>query len=260
MPGFRSETALPERDTTVLDVFEQMANGHQCLVSRRGSWNVANFNPRIQIYNLNTGSWPIVGLTDGFYWYETTSAANSIRSRQFQDLQPGFPGDESLAPAAGRYPYRITYEMVIKRATPLVADAPLGFYISFVGLQIPEGTTNCGFGIYSSTPVNGGRWSVVSRKNTGGAAGATIDTGIAGDTQILARLIYEHTSNPRLWAEVNGTVFGLLQGVANMPVIPGGQDWFVIIVNGQSVGGGVGQVDRFRQPRIKIEELAGYDT
>lgn len=262
MPRNDTATAPPER--TIVDVYENIGAGGSSLIMRRGAWNLANFAPRATFLNLNTGAFAIALITggafQGFYWYECRSAAASFRTKYQRDFLPQVPGDQSQAPAVGRYPVRWIMEAVLQRDGPLVADTSYSMQVAAVGTQFNEAPFPSGWGIYSNTTLNGGRWTAWSRVVTGGVAGPTFDLGVAGAGQVFCRLIYEETSNPLIAVELNGVRTVIAQGVANMPTHLGTQDWFCQINQGQSVGGGVGQIDRYRQPRGKLEELAGYSA
>lgn len=206
----------------------------------------------------STIAWAISNRFQGFAWAQATSAAATRKTRATTRLQAPMGEDMTLQPASSRVNLRYQFEMVIWRTTPLIALAPLSMaYLGAAGAQfVLEDTTEPGYELISRSDLNGGRWTARARFVSAGPISVLQDTGL--DPTIVpyihAAIRYDHQLIPRLSCFVNGTEYGVLTGIANMPASSNSLQSFGIC-QGLSVGGGVGQIDRTRQCRIYIEEI-----
>lgn len=218
---------------------------------------------------LNATTLPILESTSGFaigaakfqtkLWAQATSASATRKTAATSRYLFPLGEDMSLEPATARYSLRHQYEAVIFRTTPLIALAPLAFgYVVNAGQAELSDITTVGYEIVSRSDVNGGRWTVRARFANAGALQIVQDTGIdpAVTPTIHAELRYDHALTPRLSVWINGTEYGVLSGLASIPVVSTATLHSWGIVQGLSAGGGVGQIDRYRQCRARITEIA----
>lgn len=229
----------------------------QTVYSRRAAAPL--INPTTLPILETTSGWAISAARfQGMLWAEASSLAATRKTRVTSRFLMPVGEDISLAPAASRIPLRFQHEIVIFRTAPLVAAAPLAFGIQSQGGSLFElsDTTLPGYELVSRSDVNAGRWTVRARLANAGALVVVQDTGInpATTPQIHACLRYDLDTTPKMSFIVNGVQYGLLTGIAAIPVFTTSLQ-AIGLVQGLSVGGGAAQVDRSRQSRVWIEEL-----
>lgn len=266
MPGFQLQTALPERPVRILDMMDppdmstSAAGGNNTVLFRRGGIAVQGGGTSLAGVLESVGG-VVVSTFQGGLWCSSVSAAAQRKTRSGSRIFFPFSIDIAQRPASSRQPLLYQLESLIQRDTPLVALAPYSFSSANTAGTVSElsDTAAAGYELVSRSDVNAGRWTVRVRLVQAGALTVVQDTGINPATTpiIHACMRLQSTTNPRLSFLINGQEFGVLQGVANMPLANGSLQT-TGLVQGLSVGGGVGQVDRSVQARWFIEELPGF--
>ena len=266
MTGGRFGTATSPPQLTSFDaeevITESATQSTATLRARRGS---IGLNSGVNIWGVQSAGFPQGADRDGYLWRSISSGAiqtgvyaiaNSFNTGLGFDHPMG--ADATTDPPGYVRPVRWTLGCVMRRNL-LPGQKPSTFGVVAI-LQALGFTTETGFEISSQIEVNAGRWTVRRRVVAAGAI-VSVDTGIPGLTDVYAEIIYDHTTNPTLFARVNGQVFGQVQGLANVPRRAdrfGNQvAWNICNVSG-SPGSAGGGNDFYRGFRITIEELPGF--
>lgn len=252
----RIETILPERQITSLDLLEEMNNGGAVSVARRG---VPVWGNQSQLL-ASVAAAPTVARVggDGLFWRRATSAA-ATQTGNFMTV-PGWPvgNDYTGFPAYSLLPVEWRFQLLVKRGGPLVADAPAFFGIVGNSMSNPASTAFPLFGFNSATTENGGNWTSYLRSRKAGGIVAQ-DSGIDPTAAHLLELVYRDSTAPQIQLLIDGVVVRTVAGIANVPQQGAADnDWCVGFINGRAAGGGVGQVDLFRQARLILTEQPGY--
>lgn len=261
--AFRVDSATPAPDDVILDLLELIyANGVR-VVARRGNFSnngasgVGAASQDESFHSTNVGTVVLNTLFEGIGCYQLTSAAGATNGRQGSNLR-GIPmgANRSNDPTAALRPIRYILEALLIRAAPIVAATGFGYGFSRTN-SLVNFTATPGIQVASITTVNGGNWSVYQRLVNVGALVVT-DTGVPGTTRAFLRFIYDDTTNPRLQILLNGATVHDVTGLANVPALTGAE----ILDNGFFQGdvtlAGVGQVDRVRQCRFRMQALPGF--
>ena len=264
--GFRVDTATSPPLSTLLDaeevITESATQSTATLRARRGS---IGLNGTVNIWGVQSIGFPQGANRDGYLWRSVSTGAiqtgvyaiaNSFNTGLGFDHPMG--ADATTDPPGYVRPVRWTLGCVMRRnLTP--ANKPSTFGVVAI-LQALGFTTEPGFEISSQVEVNAGRWTVRRRIIPAGAI-LSVDTGIPGLTDVYAEIIYDHTTDPTLFARVNGQEFGQVQGLVNVPrrVDRFGNQvaWNICNVSGSPASAGGGN-DFYRGFRIIIEELPGF--
>lgn len=269
---FRVDTATPPPSQRFVDLMDpptyatSFANG--LAIARRGFVWTAGGGPRSpgvldNINNFAPGSSP-GGLYQGALWANADGNAilfGSHAQAYTSVLQMPMGVDQAAGPVSARQPLRYQLEAVLVREIPLAANVPLSFSIQWEssGVLTLSDSTAAGYELVSTSGLNAGRWTVRQRIASGGALVELEDTGIDPlvTDQVHVALRYDHTTNPRASFLVNGAEFGVRTGLAQM-CTPNATIQQLGISYSLSAGSTAGQMDRFRQCRYWIEELAGF--
>lgn len=264
------ETVLPPPAIDILDVMDAPGYSGGTIASclaylRRGEYVSTISNVLSGVVLENISGWNFTVAFQGTRWCEATSAVATRKHMSTDRWYIPLGADQAALPASARQPMLYELECLTWRTTPLAAS-PLAFTIGYNGgsasvLQDPA-TNQQGYQVISDPAINAGRWTVQVRLVAGGAITTLVDTGIDPAVQPFAHLKirYEHTTNPRLSCLVNGVEYGVLQGLANLPQQTTNTKQDLGLVQGLSVGGAAGQVDRMKQGRFRIQELPGFPT
>lgn len=255
----RVETVLPEPAIISLDVCEELNNGGAFMIQRRGASPWAN---RLQLLDTVVAA-PIVVRPggDGLFWRQATSAVATVTGTGMS--VPGWPcgNDYTGDPVSTLWPMSWRFQCLVKRTTPLTANAPFFFGVVGNTLTNPFSTAFPVWGLHSASTENGGRWTAYMRPRKG-AAIIAVDTGVdpaAGPA--LLEIFYRDTTNPQCVTSINGVVVDTKTGIANVPQQGAADnDWLVGCTNGYAVGGAAGQVDRWRHARLTVTELSGFPS
>jgi hypothetical protein len=254
-----NETVAPN-DGILLDVIEtQNAAATISSVTRRGY--AQGFSALATgILSASSGTAAVIARRNGMLVREWTSVLNTFGGVQTAAFPWPIGVDWATRPASLRYPTRWYFEALMVRVGATLS-APFSFGIQCttapvagngVLLNVPM------FVVCSFSGTNAGRWSVANNPRSGGPIVVT-DTGILPAVPIAVRIVYEDAPTPRMWAEVNGTVFGLATGIANVPVCadasPANERPFLTAGQG-ALAGAAGQVDRLANVRVWARELA----
>lgn len=251
----KNETVLPERLITSIDVQEVLHAGGGLLIQRRGgtTWN------RFVLLDQTTGTVAIERDADGQFWRRASSALNT--NTGYWMSSPNWPigNDWSLLPPAAYLPTLWQFRLVVKRVLP--AGIP-GFFGVFGQSPInpPSANNFCAYGLQSINTENGGRWTVKLRTVEGGAI-TSFDTGVdPSATGQLFELQYRDSTSPRIALLIDGVLVDERLGLANIPLVTAAaRPWTIGYEVGINPGGGGPQVDRFRNARLIVTELPGYE-
>ncbi len=254
--GFRVDTATSPPQLTNLDV-EEMVLGTVVVNSRlriRRGGGAPHTDSDLWV---TAGGFRQPSNLNGYLW-RNMSSAGLVTISMFTDVFDHPMGqDLTTDPPGFSRPERWTLQCVMHR-TSLPALSPATFAVAAINTGL-EFTVGEGFEISSQIEINAGRWTVRRRIVDSGAL-ISVDTGIPGLTDVLAEIIYDNTTDPVLFARVNGAEFGRVQGLANIPVRPvaigSGTVWHIQNIQG-SAAAGAGQ-DLFRGFRLIIDELPGF--
>ncbi len=253
------ETVLPEAQIISLDVLEYLiAQSARCVV-RRG--NLA-WNNRVALLDTISGAPAItrVGQPDGSLWRRVSSAIGAVQATYMQEPGWNVGNDYSADPDAALLPLLFQFSLEIKRTGALVANAPA--CVGLIGNTPNDPTINgrpC-YLLHSIAGENGGRWTVYNRSRDAAAIVKT-DTGVDPTTAHEVVLTYRDTTNPYIALAIDGVEVDRQTGIANVPQYPAVlESWSIGAWNGFSAGGAGGQVDFWRNARLKITEQPGYPS
>lgn len=263
--GFRVDTATSPPQLTIVD-FEELI-GDQSPANSLSLFRQGEIAPLPGLTATNNFLWTRSGnggfdpiVVDGYKMRRCSGAAVQTATYTVGGgLDHPMGADLAADPAGRSRPVRWTVGCVIHQIAPLVTGAPAALNLLGVTNSMAAGGAQ-GFEISSDLAINAGNWTVRRRNATGGAI-VDVDTGIPGLTDVYAEIIYEHTSDPVLFARINGVEFGRVQGLANVPRLTegiGGEDTWRINTSG---GGGTALAAwlcAFRGFRVIIEELPGF--
>lgn len=261
---FRSDTATAPPAITLLDILEFNAASDVHVISRgayqaggTGGVGVAATLAG-SLHPVNVGTVVTTTLFEGTGCYQLTSANGVLNGRQGLSRLIPIGANRANDPTAALRPMRHTFEALLIRAAGIVASTGFGYgFRRTNGLQGLNATTP-GIAVESITTINGGNWTIFQRNVNAGAQTST-DTGIPGTTRLFFQLVYEDTTNPRLRIRLNGATALDLIGLANLPALTGAEILDNGFFQGDATLTGVGQVDRVRQGRYKLEALTGFD-
>lgn len=252
----RGQTVLPPPDISVVDVFEFIGANSVHLVNRKGEYWDQAFPPT-SLHPVNVGTVSLSALFEGVGCWSMTNAAATINGRQGLARAIPIGADRSGDPAAALRPLKHTWEVLLIRPNPLIANTGFGYGFRRSNGLLGLDPTGIGVVVESITTVNAGRWTLYQRNLTGGARTAT-DLLIPGTTRLFLRFIYQDTTNPSLQVEANGVQVLNAVGLANLPQPVGAE----ILDNGFFQGdaglAGVGGIDRVRQARYTMTLLPGF--
>lgn len=267
----RAETVLPPPEKYLLDVcdpadYSTSASPQQAFIRRGGA--LGNGTAAIAGPVWGTATTFAVMPAPRFLnmsWARGLSAAATVNARNDSRWQIPLGADLTGVPASGYWPLRYRVETIVYRTGPLIAGAPFAFLCSYTGgamrLLEDPGTTHSGYELVSISTLNGGRWTSRWRLAAAGAIVTGADSGVdPAGVQTHIELRYDHTTNPRLSFLINGVEDpgSVLVGAANIPSGNNGNLQVTGVVQGLTVGGGVGQIDLQRQTRFRIEQLTGF--
>lgn len=261
----RNDTATAPPEVRFLDMFDVLTPSRSEVVFRRGYWDLGqaggNDASSLQLASLfgavSFGA-PTITPFAGGAWWTTSSLPATTNGRQSNITWP-IGADYSLDPAVANRPLRYLWEVVMRRATPIVAGTGfgMGFRTSNTLLAL---NTQAGIAVESITTLNGARWTV-NRRLVAGGANIPVDTLIPGETPVLVQFIYDDGTAPRLQVLVNGVTFLDITALGTaIPQIPDGSglNFFPQWVGGDATLGGAGQVDRLRRARMTVEQRPGF--
>lgn len=265
----RAEAVLPPLEDYLIDLCDEQdyatAVAGRTVFARRGGGSLgANFSTG-PVWDGASGWLAEAGARNlGMVWAAASSAAATLKGRSSSRWQLPIGFNLTGVPAVAYWPLRYRLETILWRTnTPSVADQIVSFVCSWTGgtvRNLSDGATFPGYELVSDTLINGGRWTPRWRMAGAGALTTGADSGIdPAGVQTHLELRYDHTTNPRLSFLIDGVELpgSVRTGLAEMPV--GSSSLQVTgLVQGRTVGGGVGQLDRQRQTRFRVQQLVGF--
>lgn len=261
--AFRIDTATSAPETTLFDMLEVIlgnpATAQSIIRFRRGSMPSSN----LTLNGLWTGGGNAGRLGEtlnGDLWRRAFGAAfQTATMRVAEGLNHPMGEDVTTDPPGYVRPERWTMQTVMHQAA-IIGQAPCAMSVASNQSAL-NFTTGNGFEVSSELAIFGGNWAVLRRNAVAGAL-VTVDTGIPGLTDVLAEIIYENTTNPQLFARVNGVEFGRVSGLANIPTRADAIAGSASVWELQNIGGSGSAVAVwsmfFRGWRLIIEELVGF--
>jgi hypothetical protein len=161
--------------------------------------------------------------------------------------------DLSLFPGVLRVSRLYVWQLLVERITPLVAGGRLEVGIVDDGVDLENGS-NHGIVLRSDSTLNGGAWTVVTKRTSGGASVIGANTGqVPGGIQAL-ELRYLDSLAPVMEFRINGVIAAAVAGLANLPVQDGGECFGISMVAGYAAHP-AGQVDHLYSSRYFVREL-----
>lgn len=263
----RNETTLSPPNDYVVDVLEIMSitTITQILMRQGSKWATGgaapggSTDPATILNTSNVGTTGTTGanvLLDGQNWYFLTAAA-AINGRQGPPLFPGLGYPFTGNPSASLHPLRFRLRGLLQR-TAIAAGSTFGVGFRRTNGCLQRTSANQGFAIESDAGLNGGNWTILSRRAAAGAFVVSQDTGIPGSTRLYFDLQFDDTTAQSMLVTLNGTAFGpYTEAAAQLPLQAAGDtNLFAGIF--QDSTGAVGTIDRFRQLRYTVYTLTGY--
>ncbi len=261
--AFRIDTATSAPENTFFDMLEViLANpgtAQSLIRFRRGTMpNSALTNNGLWTGGGNAGR---LGETlNGDQWRRGFgNAFQTATFRVAEGLNHPMGEDVTTDPPGYTRPERWTMQTVMHQAA-IIGQAPCAMNIASNQSAL-NFTTGNGFEVSSELAIFGGNWAVLRRNAVAGAL-VTVDSGIAGTVDVLAEIIYENTTNPQLFARINGVEFGRVSGLANVPRRLDAIAGAAAVWELQNIGGSGSAVAPwsmfYRGWRLIIEELVGF--
>lgn len=253
---FRVDTATAPPEILALDLIDDFSLYETPGSLLTAAWyarrGVPGRDPAANFYTFTGGTPPAIFLLTGLPCYRYAPGLNNFGGCF------GFPAmpvgrDQTLTPASLRTARLYVWQTVVQRTTPLVAGARFEIGLTDDGSNLD--ISQIGLVLRSDSTLNAGRWTVASRHESGDPTVIGVDTGVApSGLQQAFELRYRESTSPQMEFFIDGALVATVAGLANLPVLSGGE-----CVNISAVAGfaaqPAGQVDFLFNSRYFIQEL-----
>lgn len=186
--------------------------------------------------------------------YRLAPGANQTHSL-FSPFGMPLGADRSLYPLSARRSRRYVWETVLSRGT-IFAGVQCEIGLKDDALELSDASDN-GIILQSLSTLNGGRWTLQTKRLGGGAVVTGADSGITPGAAALQHFMFDYfdQANPVLRILINGVVAYTVTGLANLPITNTGEGLYCLcITSGGSLNPGLGAEERIYDSRFYIEE------